>query len=98
MEYEVSYNRMILGTIVLIVFIAVAIVTYTVVVMPLEYTVDSLQNSYVDVAADQGWSDGATVSNTMGLFPWFLAGALLFFILLMFLWFFVYAQKKEFES
>lgn len=89
---------MIMGTIVLIVFIAVAIVTYTIVVMPLEYTVNSLQDAYTGVAADQGFHDANQVSNTMGLFPWFLAACLLFFIGLMFFWFLVYAQKKEYES
>lgn len=94
---QTSYARMIIATIIIIIFIAVAIITYAVVSIPLEYTVDTLQTSYGNISDQMGFGNKAEIQNTLGLFPWFLAAALLTFIGLVFLWYFVYAHKTEYE-
>lgn len=94
---ESSYARMIIATIIIIVFIAVAFITYSIVAIPLEYTVDTLQTSYGNISDQMGFDNKVEVQNTLGLFPWFLAAALLFFIGLVFVWYFVYAHKMEYE-
>jgi hypothetical protein len=94
---QTSYARMIIATIIIIAFIAVAIITYSIVVIPLEYTVDTLQTSYTNISETMHFDNANSVNNTLGLFPWFLAAALLTFIGLIFVWYFVYAHKMEYE-
>jgi len=94
---ESSYARMIIATIIVIIFVAVAIITYSIAVIPLEFTIDALQTSYTNVSDKLGFTNTAEVNNTMGLFPWFLAAALIFSIALIFVWYFVYAHKMEYE-
>lgn len=91
-------KRMIVGTVVAICTIALFIIGYTVIVIPLEYTVDTLQGTYSDISDDMGWGDKNDVNNTMGMLPYFLAGAVIVGILFTFVWLFAYAHKKEYEQ
>jgi len=84
-------SRMIMATVILIVSCCVFIFSYAVVVMPLEYVTDAL----IDLANTLGISE---INSTLGSFPYFLAGALVVGILLMFVWFFAYAHKEEYEQ
>lgn len=86
-------ERMIIATVVLIVFIAVAIMTYSIVAMPLEYIIDALLDGFAAVGGETNNAD-----STLKSLPYFLAGSVIIAIGLMIVWFFAYAQKKEHEQ
>lgn len=86
-----SMSRMIMATVILIVMCSIFIFSYAVTVLPLEYVIDAL----MDLANTLGISE---INNTLGSFPYFLAGAVVVGILLMFVWFFAYAHKEEYEQ
>jgi flagellar biosynthesis/type III secretory pathway M-ring protein FliF/YscJ len=88
---------MLLATLIVIVSVAVFIMSYAVVVFPLEYTVDTLQESYEIIADNMSWTDTTEVNNQLGMMPWFLAGSVAFGIILLIVWLFAWAQKKEYE-
>lgn len=87
-------KRMIIATVILIITVLVFIVSYALVVMPLEYTTDALSDTYSTL----GFDDTAEVTGLMTNFPYFLAGGVIFGIFLVFIWYFAYAQKKEYEQ
>ena len=91
-------KRMIIGVIILISTLVSFFITYSIVSIPLEYNVDVLSDSYTDVCDDMGWDNDGTVGRLMGSLPYFLAGGVAFGIFLLFIWFFVYAHKKEYEQ
>lgn len=93
-----TYGRMILATVIFIITIAVTFITYSVVVIPLEYTTDTLQDAYTDISDDMGWDDTEAVNNGIGSMVYFLAGAVVFYIILMVVWLFAMAHKKEYEQ
>jgi len=88
---------MILATVILIVSVVVFGITYAVVVLPLEYTVDALQEAYTEISTEMGWTDAAEVNQGLGANTYFLAAAVVFGIILLFVWYFAYAQKFEHE-
>lgn len=90
-------KRMVIATVLLIVTVAVFIMSYAVVVLPLEYTTSTLQDTYDDIATDMGWDDADETSSLIGMIPYFFAGAIILGIFLLFVWFFAFAQKKEYE-
>jgi len=90
-------RRMLVATVLLIVVIAVFGISYAVISLPLEYTTEALQDSYEDIATDMGWDDAEETNNNIGMNPYYLAAAVVFGVLLFFVWYFAYAQKKENE-
>ena len=92
------FSRMIIATVILILTVAVAWVTYAVVVVPLEYTTDVLQDSYTEISDDMGWDDTDEVNSGLGSLVYFLAAGVVFLTVLMFLWYFAVAHKKEYEQ
>lgn len=90
--------RMVIATVVLIVTCASFIVAYAVVSLPLEYNTDILGDAYDDIASEQGWDDAEETKNNINMGPWFLAGAVVTGIFLMFVWFIAYAHKDEYEK
>ena len=84
-------TRMITATVILIVMITVFIFSYAVSVMPLEYVIDAL----VDLSNTLGISE---IVPTLVSFPYFLAGAVVVGVLLMFVWYFAMAHKEEYEQ
>ena len=84
-------TRMIVATTTLIVMIAVFIFSYAISVMPLEYVIDAL----VDLSNTLGISE---IVPTLVSFPYFLAGAVVIGVLLMFVWYFAVAHKEEYEQ
>ena len=94
---ESSYGRMILATLMVITVIAVAIMSYSIVVIPLEYTVDVLQDAYTDVDSQMEYGDTDEFNKTILSLPAFLAAGVVFLVILVFIWYFVYAHKKEHE-
>jgi len=94
---ESNYGRMIMATVLIIITIGVGYATYAIVSWPLEYTVDAVQDAY-DVITDQtGWEDEEHFDQVTGSLPYFLAGAFMFMVFLLIIWYFVYAHKKEHE-
>lgn len=91
-------KRMVIATVIMILTIAVAIISYAIVVRPLEYTVDALQEAYTDISDDMEWDDTDEVNAQLGSLPYYLAGALVFLIFMVFLWYAIYGHKKEFEQ
>ena len=89
---------MLIATVMLIIVIAVFGISYAVVVLPLEYTTDTLQDTYEDIATDRGWDDAENTKNTIGMNVYYLAAAVVIGVGLFFVWFFAYAQKKEYEK
>ena len=90
-------KRMLMGTVILIVVVAVFGISYSVIVLPLEYTTQALTDSYSDIASDNNWDDVDSVSTGIKMSVYYLAGAVVFGVGLFFVWFLVYAQKKEHE-
>jgi hypothetical protein len=86
---------MIFGTIVLILSIVVLIIGGSVLFWPLEYVSDALVDNY-PVGPLTG--DGSEISGTMGMFVYFLLVSLVTGIVLLFVWFFGYAHKFEYEQ
>lgn len=93
-----SFSRMIIATVILILTISVAWITYAIVVIPLEYTTDALQDSYTKISDDMGWDDADEVNRGLGSFVYFLAAGVVFLTVLMILWYFAVAHKKEYEQ
>ena len=85
-------SRMIVATIILIVTISVFIFSYAVSVMPIEYIVDALMDLSVILGID------GQINGTLGSLPYFLAGAVIIGVLLMFVWYFSMAHKEEYEQ
>ena len=90
-------KRMLLATVILIVTCAVFVMSYAIVSWPVEYTTQVLQDSYDVIAENMSWTDTTEVQNTLGMMPYFLAGGILIGIILLIIWYFAYAQKKEYE-
>lgn len=90
-------KRMLIATVILIVTCAVFIMSYAIVSWPVEYTTHTLQESYDIIAENMSWTDSVEVKNTLGMMPYFLAAGIFIGILLLVIWYFVYAQKKEYE-
>jgi len=88
---------MLVATVLLIVVVAVFGISYAVISLPLEYTTETLQDTYEDIADDMGWDDGEETSNQLGMNPFYLAAAVVFGVVLFFIWYFAYAQKNENE-
>ena len=90
-------RRMLVATVLLIVVIAVFGISYAVISLPLEYTTEALQDSYEDIATDMGWDDAEETNSNIGMNPYYLAAAVVFGVVLFFIWYFAYAQKNENE-
>ena len=84
-------TRMIVATIMLITGICIFIFSYAVSVLPLEYVIDAL----VDLSNTLGISE---INSTLVSFPYFLAGAVVIGVLLLFVWYFSIAHKEEYEQ
>jgi hypothetical protein len=91
------FSRMIIATVILILTVSVSWITYAIVVIPLEYTTDALQDSYTEISDDMGWDDSDDMNNSLGALPYFLAGGVVILTVLMFIWYFAVAHKKEYE-
>lgn len=90
-------KRMLAATLILIVTSAVFILSSSITFIPLEYTIDPLMDSYDSLAENNSWNDADEVNNLMLMLPYFLAGGVFFGIMLLVLWYFSYAHKKEYE-
>ena len=82
-------NRMIVATVVLIVTISVFIISFAVLSEPVGYIIDSLKGAHDET--------GDEINGTLDLFPYFLGGAIVVGVLLMFVWYVAYGHKKEYE-
>lgn len=91
-------RRLIAGSVFLIVVLVTFIVGYAVISHPLEYTVNSLGDAYTDLGTSNGWTDIATVNNLAVGLVWMFAISIAVGIGCIFIWFMVYAHKKEYES
>lgn len=89
-------KRMIIAVVISILLITVFIITYSVVVWPLEYVVDGLLDVYPSIP-NTGVTP-AEATNTLNTLPMFLAGALVVGIASVFIWLFAFAHKKEYEK
>lgn len=92
-----NYSRMIFATVILILTIAVSWMTYAIVVVPMEYTADALQDAYTVVSDDMGWDDTERVNDGIGAIVWVFAAGVITLTVLMFVWYFAMAHKKEYE-
>jgi hypothetical protein len=90
-------KNMMLATVILIVTITVFAVSYAIVSLPLEYITDPLVNTYDSLAENNSWDDSDEVTNVLTMNPYFLAGGTVFGVLLLVVWYFAYAHKKEHE-
>jgi len=88
-----GYARMIIGVLVVFVFAVAGYISYTVIVLPLEYTSDALTDAY----SVTGFPEQDRFAAEMNMFVWFLAIGFIVFICLLFLWLFLYAHKEEYE-
>ena len=90
-------KRMLIGVVILIVTTLIFLMSYAIVSIPLEYIIDPLDNSYQSLAENNSWNDATEMQNNLYMLPYYLAGGVLIGIILMVLWFFAYAHKKEYE-
>ena len=81
-----------------VLIIAIFGISYAVIVLPLEYTTDSLRDSYDDIATKRGWDDATTTKDLIGMNVYYFAAAVVIGVGLFFVWFIAYAQKKEYEK
>jgi hypothetical protein len=88
-------RHMILATGVLIIMIAVFVICAICLFWPMEYTIDALIDGYPsgDVCGDV-----SEIRDTMISIPYFLAAAFIGAIILLFIWYFGYAHKFEYEQ
>jgi hypothetical protein len=91
-------KRMLLATVILILTSATFLISYSIVSLPLEYTIDPLLDSYDSLAENNSWNDGDNVNNVMLMLPYFLSGGVLLGVLLISVWYFAYAHKREHEQ
>ena len=88
-------KRMLIAVIIVTVSVATFIMSYAIIAWPLEYVVDSLLDIYPSIP-----NTGHTVSEASAVLktlPYFLAMAVVIAISLLFIWLFVFSQKKEYE-
>ena len=90
-------NRMVPGVIFFLIMMLTLIIFYAVFHLPLEYTVDSLNDAYEDISTDMGWTDSADVKGTLTVVVWSLAGAVAIGIILLFVYLYALAHKEEYE-
>ena len=82
-------SRMIIATVIFIVSIVAGWLGYVVMVLPLEYTVDAL--------VDIDLPDVNEVDSNLKVIPYFFAGAIIVYFVLLIIWFFAVAHKYEHE-
>lgn len=86
-------RRMLYGVVILIVLVSVFFISYAVIVLPMEYTIDALIDSY-----PTGMEYESVFKNDVLTIPYYFVGAICVGIILLFVWFFSLAQKKEYEQ
>ena len=88
-------KEMLLALIILIIGVVTFIICYVVLAYPVEYTVDALLDCYPSSPSN---GDVSEIRPTMLSIPYFLAGAFVIAIFLLFVWFFAMAHKYEEEQ
>ena len=89
-------KRMMAAIVITCVSVAVFLISYAVLAWPLEYIVDGLIDVYPSIP-----NTGHSISefnNVMISLVYFFAAAVLIGIILLFVWLFAFAHKKEFEQ
>lgn len=93
-----KFFRLLVATVIGIVSIAAAFIGYFAIVYPLEYTVDTLGDAYVNISDELNYSDAEETKNTLNMFPFFLAGTLIVFIAFILIWWYNIAHDDEHEE
>jgi hypothetical protein len=90
---------MVKATIIVIITVAVFIIGYIVLAWPVAYITDSLNKAWpTDPNAIRIVGSGAEIHNSEININYFLAAAFLGGIVLMFIWYWTYAHKRENEQ
>lgn len=88
-------KHMIIATAVLILSLVVLIIGATIIFWPMEYTADALIDNYPSGSI---CGDSSEISGTMTFLVYCVLAAFVFGIVLLFIWYFGYAHKFEYEQ